>query len=122
MSRRSEQLRTVAQEFCQMHDAWVNDEHRSIIDGIYSSAIDNLLKTFSDGDIPADCRELAEAVGEFSKQVQEFDDNGDQVPPEGSDFWKAREGIAEVLQDERQVNRRAALEPIARLREQGATN
>lgn len=99
MSRRSDQLRTVAQEFCKIHDEWVNDENRVVPDEIYWDGVDVLVESFAKGDIPEDCRGLAEAVASFAEEDQSFSDRDDPTsklnPPDS--FWNARQRVADEL-------------------------
>jgi predicted RNase H-like HicB family nuclease len=108
---RSDQLKTVAEEFCRIHDEWAGDRKRPSPDGAYWKAVDDLTGSFADGDIPEDSRELAEAVQAFALHVQEFDDRDepDDNPDPPNAFWAAREKIAKILQGQ---TRSAALKPL----------
>lgn len=115
---RSDQLKTVAEEFCSIHDLWSADKKRPSPDGEYWEAVDNLTAAFASGDMPEDCRELSDAVQVFAREVQEFDDrdNPDDNPDPGNAFWSAREKIATVLAGKGPSARLRPLESIASLR------
>lgn len=110
-TRRGEQLKTVAAEFCRIHDEWVEDKNRPAPDEIYWDGVQTLLDSFASGDIPEESRALAEAVEEFRDVVEDYDQREDPqrnlYPPD--DFWKARERVAGCLLQEA---RQASLPPL----------
>lgn len=97
MSRRSDQLRTVAQDFCKMHDEWVNDKNRRVPDEIYWDAVDALTESFATGELPEDCRGLSEAVLAFHEEAQSFDDRDDYEHDPPDAFWNARQRVEDEL-------------------------
>ena len=98
MSRRSEALKAVAQDFCKVHQEWVDAKNRPDPDNVYFDAADDLFRAFDAGDIPGDCRPLAEAVEAFREAVADFDGREDeqQLHP-GESFWRAREAVEAAL-------------------------
>ena len=124
MSRRSEQLRAVAQDFCRVHDEWVNDDSRENPDETYWDAVNRLRESFASGDIPDDCRQLFEAVSAFGDEVESFDDREDgsrQMPSDS--FWEGRLRVFQALTaQERQEQPLVPLEPMAELRAKGAND
>jgi hypothetical protein len=121
-NRRSEQLRAIASEFCRVHDAWVEDDNRPAPDEVYWDACDAIVESFGSGDIPADCRTLADAVERFVSEVERFDDREDATDVYPHDaFWTARERIAVVLLGAEKAAAKALqpLESIVVLRAQG---
>lgn len=99
MSRRSEQLKTVCGELNRVHDEWVESgDARPSPDESYWDAVEDVEQAFREGEIPADCRELKEAVDKFLDEVSIFDnraDVADTYPRES--FWQARDGIEKSL-------------------------
>lgn len=117
-SRRSEQLKSVAKEFCQTHDVWVESKNRPAPDQAYWDAVDMLREAYQAGDVPSDCRGLADAVALFAEAVDEYDerDNATQVYADEA-FWQAREGVAAALRAiEKEERPLPALESMASLR------
>src|SRR4051812_39168945 len=97
---RSDQLRTVAQEFVKVHNDWAENKKRPHPDGEYWEAVDNLTEAFATGDIPDDCRDLSQAVQAFALEAQEFgerDSPADNPDPPHT-FWAAREKILACLE------------------------
>lgn len=94
MSRRETRLRTAVTNFLKTHADWVKDSNRSTPDEIYWDAVDEMLDVFAAGDIPADCRDLADKVERFARECEAFDSrqNVDNLYPD-SEFWAAREAI-----------------------------
>lgn len=124
MSRRSEQLKAVANDFILVHEAWVEDDNRPNPDESYWDAVDALRETFEHGEIPAESRVLADAVEDFLDEASRFDAREDvnNFYP-GDAFWEARERIAKVLEGDG-VNP-AELRPLESIKElvsQGVTH
>jgi hypothetical protein len=95
---RTEQLKTIAAEFCRVHVQWCEDPKRNNPDAIYWDAANALVSSFQEGDIPGDCRDLQEAVAEFSIAVDAYDNRDtpeNQYPP--SEFWKAVEAVQAAM-------------------------
>lgn len=98
MSRRSEQLKTVATNFIKVHDDWTVDPNRPNPDAIYWDAVDSLFESFEDGDIPGDSRPLAEAIGRFRDEADRFEDRDDVNEQHPHDaFWAGVESIRKLL-------------------------
>jgi len=98
MSRRSEQLLTIAREFIRVHEEWRQDENRQNPDETYWDAVESM-KAFETGDIPGDIRPLAARVSEFFDEVDAFDNRAnmnDEYPHDS--FWKAVDGIRSMLE------------------------
>lgn len=113
MSRRSEQLRAIAQEFCRVHDAWVENENKPSPDEEYWDAADAMIESFSSGEIPGDCRTLDDAIQAFADQVEKFDNRDNpEVSYPGESFWAAREKIAAILLEAAQGKVAKALTPL----------
>lgn len=117
MSRRSDQLRTVADDFCKIHNAWADDKNRIVPDEVYWDGVDALIETFGSGDIPEECRGLHEAVQAFREERDEFDSRDDTgVIMPGDGFWRAREAIQDALTTATATVQMAPIESIASLR------
>lgn len=122
MARRSDQLRGLAEEFCRVHRIWVEDANRPNPDEIYWDAATAMLEAFDGGDIPADCRDLADAVEEFGEAFARFDNREDVGNPyPAADFWAARESLESMLQRAKPVSL-PPLETVPELRRQGVTD
>lgn len=118
MSRRTEQLIAAVDKFNAMHDAWAADEHRPNPDEIYWDAFDELVATFTTGDIPGDCVKLLSAVNELVEEDQIFEEREDTqnaYPHDG--FWEAREALAK-LREQPKIDDFIPLEPILTLHQQ----
>jgi hypothetical protein len=122
MSRRSDQLRTAASNFLQVHHSWANDQRRPSPDEIYWDAVEDLIGVFNEGDIPGDCRKLAEAVDTLADELEVFDDREDEanVYPH-AEFWSAREAVEKAFKGETPVELKP-LESIPSLRAQGVSD
>lgn len=120
MSRRSESLRAVAEDFVRVHHEWANDQDRAEPDEAYWDAADDLFEAFAAGDIPADCRKLADAVAKLLDEDARFalamDTRGATYPHH--EFWAAREAVEAALKAS-EARELRPLEPIAELRRQG---
>ena len=120
MSRRSESLRAVAEDFVRVHHEWANDQDRAEPDEAYWDAADDLFEAFAAGDIPADCRKLADAVAKLLDEDARFaramDERGATYPHH--EFWAAREAVEAALKASESRELRP-LEPVAELRRQG---
>ena len=118
MSHRAEQLLALTDAFLDMHRAWVDDPNRTAPDAIYWDSVDSVLEAFDVGDVPAECRELADAVEAFGDEVYQFDAREDvgRTMPHNS-FWTAREAV-ERARAGAAKQERIPLEPISVLRQQ----
>lgn len=117
-SRRSEQLRNLVAEFNRVHAAWQIDENRPNPDEIYWDAVDAVKEGFMQGDIPADCRTLADAVAEFMVEEDEFENRQDEnrLYPHKA-FWEKRE-LLEAASKDAEYKPLAPLETIPELEKQ----
>ena len=98
MSRRKDQLTTIAKNFFAMHDEWANDDNRENPDEIYWDGVTDLVESFEKGDVPADCRTLTDAVMAFADEADAFESRTDerQLYPKES-FWRALEKVRQVV-------------------------
>jgi len=122
MSRRSEQLRTAAEDFLKVHRAWAGDQRRPSPDETYWDAVEELIEIFNAGDLPDECRRLASAVSSLAEELEVFDDREDEanVYPH-AEFWSAREAIERALRGETPIELKP-LESIPMLRAQGVSD
>ncbi len=113
MPSRSEQLKAIAKDFCRVHDEWVEDSNKPAPDEGYWGAVDRLIESFGTGEIPAECRRLADAVDRFATEVEKFDgrENPSAVYP-GEDFWAARERIAMIIESGESDAKSVDLKPL----------
>lgn len=78
----------------------MQDTNRPNPDELYWDAVDNVLESFNTGDIPADCRELAEHVERFSREVEQHDKNTEINPHQQhphESFWRALDAIRDHI-------------------------
>jgi len=115
MSRRSAQLKAIVENFNRVHKEWADSENRPNPDETYWDAVDALRDTFSEGEIPPDCRQLTDAVNDFLDEVDVFDqrENPNNYYPHDA-FWRTRQAIEDCLKAE-DVPELPPLEPIAEL-------
>lgn len=88
---RSAILFAAVEEFNNVHNEWVNDTNSDHPTIRYWDALDELIDTFDAGEIPADCRQLASAVYDLSREKQSHEAT-DNVDPSHS-FWACREAL-----------------------------
>lgn len=91
MNRRTELLHVAVDEFKRIHDDWQDSQHRKTPDEPFWRGIKKFLSAFATGDIPEECRELADAVARFTEELDVFDAREDwdtnQEPHKA--FWEA---------------------------------
>lgn len=89
MSRRSEQLKAIATDFIRAHDDWSNEDNNRppAPDEAYWDAVEAMLDAVEAGDIPAESRELVDAINAFANEADRFEASDDNVPDDG--FWRA---------------------------------
>lgn len=122
MGYRSEELRDVVESFLAYHDEWATDDNKPVPDGRYWDLADDVIAAFDDGSIPADCRELAEAVEAFTDEVSVFDnrDNPAEAYPHAA-FWTAVGKVRKCIESAKGPTLRP-LESLQTLREQKVTD
>jgi hypothetical protein len=98
-SRRSQELTDFADYFLTAHEEWQSDTNRQHPDESYWDAVDELLEAFEAGDIPDECRVLAEAVDALAERTGEFYARTDQGRSDpGGAFWSALEAVKTARQ------------------------
>lgn len=98
MSMRSQQLKKSIAAYLHTHNKWVDDKNRPNPDESYWDAVEELLSTFDHGDIPQDCRDLANAVDAVSLETDKFDQRQNvSVAMPGQSFWTARESLEKLF-------------------------
>lgn len=121
-SRRTSELTDFADYFLSVHDDWSGDANREHPDESYWDALDEFLDAFELGDIPDDCRALAEAVDVLAERTGEFYARPDQgrFDP-GPMFWSALEGVKAARQPPKEETL-IPLESIKALDKQGVSH
>ncbi len=66
MNNRTEELTAAAEAFLECHRQWQDSNDRPAVDGNWIDGMENLFQSFSEGDMPDNCRELEEAVQSLS--------------------------------------------------------
>ena len=118
MSHRSEQLFNAVDQLTKAHAAWVAGPHNNPTPE-YWDAVEDLLTVYEDGEIPADCRELAAAIDKLSIEHSRFEGRIDQnggYPHDG--FFVARQALEQARQATAVVEK-PRLESIDELIRQG---
>lgn len=79
------------------HEIWVSDPNRPNPDDRYWDAVQDVIDQFDEGDIPGNCRALAELVEELAIQTMEFDERPNQgnLYPRDS-FWACIEKLKQL--------------------------
>ncbi len=115
MSRRSEVLNGLASEFVRVYKEWQADDNLPVPDESFWDAVDALTQGFERGEIPAECRSLANAVGKFKVEVNVYDarENVNHHDPHAA-FWDAAVKIVKLVSGEAETPL-APLEGIAEL-------
>lgn len=118
MDERSQELTTVVDALLKVHDDWAQDPEKRYLTAEYEEAIEDTLAVFEDGDLPADCRRLDNAVEWLRKKWAEYKEEeaaaGNAVQQPTNAFWRAIEQVRESRKAARS-HRRAHLESIATL-------
>ncbi len=120
MSRRSEQLKAVVNDFLAVHDEWVEDDNRPNPDESYWDSVDGMLNKFDDGGtIPGELRGLDKAVSKFRDEVEAFETEDDQNNLYPKDpFWAAIANIRKAMaggEDRKQLPPLEAIKSLAAL-------
>lgn len=115
MSRATDLFEAV-DRFTDAHDTWADDQNSSHPTLSYWNALDAMLATFENGDLPAECRELASRVWALAQERVKFDASEAASP--GHSFWLARERLADMAKRTRESPEKRHLEPIAELHRQ----
>lgn len=119
MNTRTAQLYAAAEAFTRAHHAWTNDNNRPHPDATYWDSLEALIQVFESGDVPAECRALANAVHELTIQLHIFD-TLETIEP-SDQFWIAREAVERAHQNSvepKEVN----LESMKELHDQGVSH
>ena len=115
MNRRMKELIDTCELLLQAHDEWVANENEPNPTSTYWDAVDEVLLAFERGDIPAECRGLAELVERLAIENDRFnarnDDTGEQYPHD--DFFAAVQAIRQHLNGVIQV----PLKPLETIKE-----
>jgi hypothetical protein len=100
MNARTEELTASVTKFLEIHQRWQNDRTEPPITDAWLDGTEELFHTFSTGDIPAEARELEEAVARFS-DLFEHDDNAGLLshPDRMGGTWEGIKGIELRLKD-----------------------
>lgn len=115
MSRRAEQLVELVAEFLRVHNAYVEDDNQQNPTEVYWDALEAVLDSFAEGEIPASCRELAAAVERLAEEFEVYDNRHNvsvMYPHEA--FWTARQAVA-TLFEQSKARELPPLESIAQL-------
>lgn len=122
MSRRTETLVALVAEFNRVHAEWVEDDNRPAPDDTYWDACTAVTEAFAAGEIPADCRELAERVEKLADELAVFDGRHDvdDASPHAA-FWTARQNV-QVLFEQQSHRELPPLETIAQLKAQNVSD
>lgn len=113
MSRRSEQLKTIVNNFIAIHDEWVADDNREHPDEDYWDSAQLVVDAVEDaGDIPGDARILFKSMESFADEVDKvFASEDDSQPHEG--FWQAVVAIRSAIEGPK----RRELKPLESIKE-----
>lgn len=96
---RSETLVSSVENFLDVHTAWQADENQSVITEEYQTAIEDLLFTFAEGDMPSDLREVDRAVDGLRREWDRFSEYVSQSNPNPDrQFWGAVEQLERIHQ------------------------
>jgi hypothetical protein len=120
MGKRTERLHAAVKEFAAVHDKWSDAQTRPNPDESYADAIEGMFQVFDQGEIPADCRQLAAKVATLQMRWEEYVDQreaGERVYP-ANEFWEAREKLIQAFSNPVQRPVFKPLESIALLRHQ----
>jgi hypothetical protein len=119
MSERTKALFAMVDEFNRIHAEWAADPNRPNPDALYWEALDELVGVYREGDVPEECREMAEAVMELGLEGMAFDNRQDynrQYPQQT--FFAAREKLVRVRQGREKRSEPRPLESIDELNAQ----
>ena len=95
-SRRSEELTAVAADLIRVHDEWVDKgDNVPSPDASYKDALDALTESFAAGEIPSDCRELAEEVEKLQAEIVHWNKSDRAYPRD--EFWTRIEALRQLL-------------------------
>ena len=123
MSLRKEELFAVVDALTVVHSEWVAAQNRPHPDAIYWDAVDEVLEAFSLGDIPQECRDLANAVVLLKDAAEEFGERADigrQYPDDK--FWRARQATEDARKQTQAVQVKRYIEPMQELHAQGVSH
>lgn len=121
-SNRTESLRGLVDHFLREHELWAHPSSNrpQYLDDRYWDRLDDMIEGFSAGDIPGECRRIADAVTRLDLQAQEHDlqlmENAYAIPRD--DFWSAVEALR-LAREDRGVADLMPLESVELLNQQG---
>lgn len=96
MNSRAAELVEAVQQFQQVHYRWANDRSApETPPNSYWDSLTALIDLFDAGDIPHNCRQMADAVAELAQQLAIFDENEYVIPQDA--FYAAREALEATL-------------------------
>lgn len=119
MNERSKQLGSAVDALLAIHLDW--EQETQPMRPEFSEAIDDTIAAFADGDLPADCRDLAavvlgmEETWEHYKEDAAMQDDEMFLPP--NSFWQAMSKLR-AIRSKPAASKRYNLEPIKTLIEQ----
>ena len=122
MSLRTAQLFGLVDQLTTIHRQWVASEHEDPTPAYWDS-VEVLVDTFSNGDIPAECRGVADAVERFTDEYDKYVDQlalGGKSYPHNS-FFSARQQLEQARQAQ-VAEAKPPLESIEELIRQGVSN
>lgn len=115
MSRRAQQLVDLVAEFLRVHEAYVEDDNQQNPNEVYWDALTAVLDSFAEGEIPASCRELADAVDRLRDEFEVYDNRHEvSVLYPHQAFWSARAALASLFERSK-ARELPPLESIAQL-------
>lgn len=118
---RDDDLLQSVTNFLRTHDQWC-DSSTQIIDDNYESAVEEMLRTWEDGDLPGRLRLLADAVENFRREWTGYLNRRTPRNPmaQTDRLWKAVEGLIRERAGF-EAGESKALEPVALLLKQNVT-
>ena len=119
---RIQDLESVLENFEQVHIEWVEADNRPDPDSTYWDAVELLIDTFDEGDMPSAMRKMNELVQQLSAELVAFDHRDDQetqVPEES--FFGAVEAIFSARKHAVMDSEPRRIESIKDLMEQKVT-